>query len=105
MGGAPTVVSIADDLSVGLDEHAQPFGIVHRTAHDTHELPHAHSGQITQHPVEPSLQLVRSIVSAAGNNQTARIQTRRSRRLMTKLYTGGLLFEAAMDDVFRRTRP
>jgi hypothetical protein len=61
---------------------AQPFGSMHLTAQLTQLSPHAHSGQIRQQPVEPSLQLVRSAVMAAGNNQTANDQSTR-RRIVT----------------------
>jgi hypothetical protein len=67
--------------------HAQPFGSVHLVAHEMHESPHAHSGQTMQQPVEPSLQLVSSSVTAAGHSQITRIPTRRSRALTAKIYT------------------
>ncbi len=57
--------------------HAQPFAIVHFKAQLWQPPPHAHSGQMMQQPVEPSLQLVRSAVTAAGNNQTANDQSTR----------------------------
>jgi hypothetical protein len=62
--------------------HAQPFAIVHFKAQLWQLSPQAHSGQIMQQPVEPSLQLVRSAVMAAGNNQTANDQSTR-RRIVT----------------------
>jgi hypothetical protein len=64
---------------------AQPFGSMHFTAQLTQLSPHAHSGQIMQQPVEPSLQLVRSAVTAAGNNQTANDQSTRRRSLTDEL--------------------
>jgi hypothetical protein len=63
--------------------HAQPFAIVHFKAQLWQLPPQAHSGQIMQQPVEPSLQLVRSAVMAAGNNQTANDQSTR-RRIVTE---------------------
>jgi hypothetical protein len=68
------------------DEQAHPFGAVHFTAQLMQLSPHAHSGQTMQHPVDPSLQLTRSAVSPAGNNQTANDQSRRYRRATTVLY-------------------
>jgi hypothetical protein len=62
---------------------------MHLTAQLTQLSPQAHSGQIMQHPVEPSLQLVRSAVMAAGNNQTANDQSTR-RRSITDNVTGEL---------------
>jgi hypothetical protein len=62
-----------------VEPQAQPFGSVHFTAQLTQLSPHAHSGQIMQQPVEPSLQLARSAVRAAGNNQTANDQSTRRR--------------------------
>jgi hypothetical protein len=74
-------------LSVVVDEQAQPFGSVHLVAHEMHESPQAHSGQMRQQPVDPSLQPMRSRARAAGNNQTARIARSRKRALTPKLYT------------------
>ena len=65
--------------SIVVVPQAQPLGSMHLTAQLTQLSPHAHSGQIMQQPVEPSLQLVRSAVMAAGNNQTANDQSTRRR--------------------------
>jgi hypothetical protein len=72
----------AADVSSVVVPQAQPLGSIHFTAQLTQLSPHAHSGQIMQQPVEPSLQLVRSAVMAAGNNQTANDQSTR-RRIVT----------------------
>jgi hypothetical protein len=68
-----------------VEEHAHPFGCVHLAEQSVAQLlPQAHS-QIMQHPVEPSLQLTRSAVSAAGNNQMANDQSKRYRALTREL--------------------
>jgi predicted transcriptional regulator len=85
IGGSPTSCS-PPRVSVVLDEHAQPFGRVHLVAHEMQESPHAHSGQTLQHPVEPSLQLARSSVTAAGNSHAARRQRSRHQRRTPQLY-------------------
>jgi len=64
-------------VSPVFDEQAHPLGAVHFTAQLMQLPPQAHSGQIRQHPVDPSLQLTRSAVSAAGNNQMANDQSTR----------------------------
>jgi hypothetical protein len=68
--GPTLMLSAADSRRAGVELQAQPFGWVHFIAHEMHEFPQAHSGQIMQHPVEPSLQPASSSDRAAGARHT-----------------------------------